>query len=221
VSAAVALRVVVAVGLWVGALLIVDAQGPVPQPDPAGYTVAGEVESPETGPEPRQAEITNQHAVPLAVTAASGTVRDASARCPASLVAFRSTDATVEVPPGETASVPGELQVEREAPADCRAAAWSVEFAATAIEPASTATSASDDGGPGLLAYVGATAGVLLLAGAVLLTIALVRPRRDPDPPPGHDHPPGRARGLRPRRSVATAARPSTPADPAGRCRTR
>lgn len=142
-----------------------------------GFAIAGEVDGLFPGADVTlDAQVTNPHPFAILVIAASATVLDATAGCPASMLEIGASQATVEVPAGGTGVVPLEVRMSLGAPDACQGVTWPLEFSGTAIGSQTSEL-------PGTSMFDPQRLPALVAVGAALLAGALVaggraRPRR-------------------------------------------
>lgn len=155
----------VAAGL-IAALVLVGLGAPSAHAQD-GYEIAGEVDGLYPGAEATlDARVTNPYPFAIRVIATGGTVLDASQACPASMIEIAASQATVEVPAGETATVQLHVRMSRNAPDACQGATWPLAFTGTAVETGTSSlpgTSVLGSDGQGVLALIG----VALVAGGL------------------------------------------------------
>lgn len=134
-----------------------------------GFEIAGEVGGLFPGADTTlDAVVTNPHPFAIRVISTTVTVLDASQACPASMLEIGDSDATVEVPPGGTATVPLDVRMSLDAPDACQGATWPLRFTGTAVGTPTSGlpgTSMIDPRSPAVLAAIGA----VLLVGALIV----------------------------------------------------
>jgi hypothetical protein len=149
------------------------------------FEITGEVGGLYPGAEVTlQTRVTNPHPFPIRVTSVAATVGDAGPGCPASMLEVGGSEEAVEIPAGETRSVPLAVRMDRTAPDACQGATWPLEFRGTAtdVEPATGGSPSRPPGRVGF-AYTGANLLLLLLitlslAAAGVLALHQARRRR-------------------------------------------
>jgi hypothetical protein len=129
------------------------------------FAVIGEIDGLYPGSEATlDARITNTEAFPIRVLLTRVTVRDANAMCPASMLVFGNSDATVEIPPDATVTLPMTVRLGLAASDACQGATWPLQFTGTAIGLAVT--------GPPDMSMVVALSLAALVAIGTLLALA-------------------------------------------------
>jgi hypothetical protein len=129
------------------------------------FEITGEVGGLYPGAEVTlQTRVTNPYPFPIRVTSVAATVGDAGPGCPGSMLEVEGSEMAVEIPAGETRSVPLDIRMDRTAPDACQGATWPLQFRGTATdaEPAA-GESPFRPPGRGGFAYTGANLLLLLL----------------------------------------------------------
>jgi hypothetical protein len=138
-----------------------------------GYEIAGEIDGLYPGAQATlEAQVTNPHAFAIRVISTTVTVLDASPACPASMLEIGDSQATVEIPPGETRTVPLDVRMSLSAPNACQGATWPLQFTGTAV-----GTGAS--GLPGTSMIDPRSLSALVIIGGALLAVGILTVGRD------------------------------------------
>jgi hypothetical protein len=161
----------VAASLIVALVLVELSALPVRAED--GFEIAGEVVGLYPGAHATlDAQVTNPHPFAIRVITTTVTVLDAGPACPASMLEIGDSQASVEIPPRETGTVPLDVRMSRGAPNACQGATWPLQFTGTAVGTGSS-------GLPGTSMIDPRSLSALVTIGAALLAIGIVAVGRD------------------------------------------